>query len=138
MRWPQRAAAGATALAAVGRVLDRMDQAAIDPGQLREVRSQLDALTINLKALDEFVRQRIAADDAFETIMARLPGLAGRVRKVADEALAPRGDGDPRLDEIASATDRTRLIAWSAAGLEGVTLMLATPAVQTKSRLERV
>jgi signal transduction histidine kinase len=125
-------------LAALARVLDRMDQSAIDPEQLREVRSQLNALATNLKALDEFVRQRIDADDAFETVMARLPGLAARVRKVTDEALTPRGDSERRLDEVVASSDRARLIAWSAAGLEGITLMLATPAVQTKSRVERV
>src|SRR5260370_24160395 len=113
-------------LSAVARVLDRLDQAAIDPEQLREVRSQLNALAINLKALDEFVRQRIAADDAFGSVMARLPMLAARVRKVADEALTPRGDSEPRLDAVAASTDRARLIAWSAARLGGVTPMLVT------------
>jgi signal transduction histidine kinase len=125
-------------LAELASVLGRIDQAAIDPEQLRDVRSQLDALATNLKALDEFVRQRIYADDAFETVMARLPVLAARVREVADEALVAEGGGEPRPDSAVAATDRPRLIAWSAAGLEGVTLMLATPAVHTVSRLERV
>ncbi|HVH80087.1 MAG TPA: GAF domain-containing protein, partial [Stellaceae bacterium] len=124
-------------LAAIGNILDHLDRAAIDPEQLRDVRSQLDALTTNLKALDTFARQRIDADDAFETVVARLPVLAARVRQVADEALIPAEDGKPRLNEIAT-TDRPRLVSWSAAGLEGITLMLATPAVQTTSRLERV
>ena len=124
-------------LATIGNILDHLDRAAIDPAQLQDVRSQLDALTTNLKALDAFARQRIDADDAFETVVARLPVLAARVRQVADEVLIPPEDGKPRLNEIA-ATDRPRLVAWSAAGLEGITLMLATPAVQTTSRLERV
>src|SRR6516164_7182440 len=38
----------------------------------------------------------------------------------------------------ATSIERPRLIAWSAAGLEGITLMLGTPAVETKSRLERI
>jgi PAS domain S-box-containing protein len=122
-------------LAAVGYLLDRT---AIDPQQLQDVRSQRDSLAINLKALDGFVRQRIDADNAFESIMARLPALAARVRQVTDEALVPEGGGDTRPDAVVAATDRPRLIAWSAAGLEGVTLMLATPALATKSRLERV
>ncbi|HEX9461937.1 MAG TPA: response regulator [Alphaproteobacteria bacterium] len=123
-------------LGALGRAIDRIDRTAIDPAQLGDVRSQLNALAGNLKALDDFVRQRIDADDAFETVMARLPVLAARVREVADEALLA-GGGEPRA-EAGAATDRSRLIAWSAAGLEGITLMLATPAVRTTSRLERV
>jgi serine phosphatase RsbU (regulator of sigma subunit)/GAF domain-containing protein len=124
-------------LAAIGSVLDHLDQAAIDPAQLRDVRSQLNALTTNLKALDTFARQRIDADDAFETVVTRLPVLAARVRQVADEVLIPSENSKPGLDEIAT-TDRPSLVAWSAAGLEGITLMLATPAVETTSRLERV
>jgi PAS domain S-box-containing protein len=125
-------------LAALARVLDRIDRTAIDPGQLQDVRSQRDALATNLRALDDFVRQRIDADSAFATVMARLPVLAARVRQVADEALIAGGDGESRPEAKAISTERPRLIAWSAAGLEGITLMLGTPAVETKSRLERI
>jgi phosphoglycerate-specific signal transduction histidine kinase len=74
-------------LAALADVLDRIDRTAIDPGQLQNVRSQRDALATNLRALDDFVQQRIDADSALATVMARLPALAARVRNVADEAL---------------------------------------------------
>ena len=123
-------------LAALAQVLDQIDRTAIDPGQLQNVRLQRDALATNLRALDDFVRQRIDADGALATVMARLPVLAARVRQVADEALIAEGDGDP--SDEAAAIERSRLIAWSAAGLEGITLMLVTPAVETKSRLERI
>src|SRR5215471_17582667 len=124
--------------AALAQVLDRIDRTAINPGQLQNVRSQRDALATNLHALDDFVRQRIDADSALATVMARLPALAARVRNVADEALIGGGDGEPSAEAAATSTERPRLIAWSAAGLEGITLMLGTPAVETKSRLERI
>ena len=122
-------------LAALARALDGM---AIGSGQLRDVQSQRDGLATGLKALDGFVRQRIDADNAFETVMARLPALAARVRQVADDAVIADGNGQPRPDAAVTAADRPQLVAWSAAGLEGITLMLATPAIGTKSRLERV
>jgi len=125
-------------LAALAQELDRIDRTAIDPGQLQNVRSQRDALATNLRALDDFVRQRIDADSALATVMARLPALAARVRKVADEALIAGSDGEPSDEPAAKSTERSRLVAWSAAGLEGITLMLGTPAVETKSRLERI
>src|SRR5215471_7099806 len=125
-------------LAALAQELDRIDRTAIDPGQLQNVRSQRDALATNLRALDDFVRQRIDADSALATVKARLPALAARVRKVADEALIAGGDGEPSAGAAATSIERPRLIAWSAAGLEGITLMLGTPAVETKSRLERI
>src|SRR5262249_35760867 len=125
-------------LAALADVLDRMDRTAIDPGQLQNVRSQRDALATNLRALADFVQHRIDADSALATVMARLPALAARVRNVADEALIAGGDGEPGAEAAATSIERPRLIAWSAAGLEGITLMLGTPAVETKSRLERI
>jgi len=125
-------------LAALAHVLDRIDRTAVDPGQLQNVRSQREALATNLRALDDFVRQRIDADGAFATVMARLPVLAARVRQAADEALIAGGDGEPSAGVAATSIERPRLIAWSAAGLEGITLMLGTPAVETKSRLERI
>jgi signal transduction histidine kinase len=125
-------------LAALAQVLDRIDPTAINPGQLQNVRSQRDALATNLHALDDFVRQRIDADSALATVMARLPVLAARVRQVADEALIAGGDGEPSAEAAATSIERPRLISWSAAGLEGITLMLVTPAIETKSRLERI
>ena len=122
-------------LAALGRVLDRL---AIDPEQLRDVRLQRDGLATSLKGLDGFVRQRIDAENAFDRVMARLPALAARVRQVADQALTGDSDAGAHSDLVINSADRPRLIAWSAAGLESVTLMLATSAIDTKSRLERV
>jgi PAS domain S-box-containing protein len=119
-------------LAALTAAIDNLDQATIDPQRLAGVRAQLAALALNLSALDGFVQQRIDADDAFEAVMARLPALAARVREVVDQAGVGPPSGDP------ATADRTRLIAWTAAGLEGITLMLATPSVRTASRLERV
>jgi PAS domain S-box-containing protein len=117
-------------LASLTNIVDRIDPAAIDRDQLEAVRSELKALTTNLNGLDVFVRQRIDADDAFESVMARLPELAARVREEALPAGTDTGS--------AAAPDRPRLIAWSAAGLEGITLMLVTPSIRTASRLERV
>src|SRR4051812_18588020 len=125
-------------LAALAQALDHIDRAAINPGQLQNVRSQRDALATNLRALDDFVRQRIDADNAVATVMARLPALAARVRKVTDEALIAEGDGNFSDEAAARLIERSRLVAWSAAGLEGITLMLGTPAVETRSRLERI
>src|SRR3954469_11127262 len=48
-------------LGALAHGLDRINRTAIDPGQLQNVRSQRDALATNLRALDDFVRQRIEA-----------------------------------------------------------------------------
>jgi hypothetical protein len=120
-------------LAALMSIIDRIDPAAIDRDQLDAVRSELKALTTNLSGLDGFARQRIDADDALESVMARLPETAARVRAVADEALSAGADAGS-----SAASDRQRLIAWSAAGVEGITLMLVTPSVQTTSRLERI
>src|SRR6516165_12058769 len=100
-------------LAALADVLDRIDRTAIDPGQLQNVRSQRDALATNLRALDDFVRQRIDADSALATVMARLPALAARVRNLADEALIAGGDGEPSAGAAATSIERPRLIAWS-------------------------
>jgi PAS domain S-box-containing protein len=120
-------------LAALTSIIDRIDPAAIDRDQLDAVRSELKALTTNLNGLDGFARQRIDADNAFESVAARLPESAARVRAVADEALSAGADAGS-----SAASDRQRLIAWSAAGLEGITLMLVTPSVHTTSRLERI
>jgi PAS domain S-box-containing protein len=121
-------------LAALTSAIDRIDPEAGNPDQLRAVRSELNALATNLDALGSFVRQRIDAGDALESVMVRLPDSAARVRKVADEFLsAATGTGSPP-----AVLDRSRLLAWSAAALEGITLMLATPSVRATWQLERV
>jgi PAS domain S-box-containing protein len=120
-------------LAALTSIIDRIDPAAIDRDQLDTVRSELEALTTNLNGLDGFARQRIDADDAFDSVISRLLASAARVRAVADEALSAGADTGS-----SAASDRQRLTAWSAAGVEGITLMLVTPSVQTTSQLERI
>src|SRR5260370_9420462 len=96
------------------------------------MRRRLATLTANLKGLDELVRRRIDADEAFGTVVDRLPSLAARVRDVADLAIGRDASSGPAFVE----TDRTRLIAWSAAGLESITLMLSTPAAPSPSRID--
>ncbi|MBI1774183.1 MAG: response regulator [Proteobacteria bacterium] len=125
-------------LIALSRIVDRLDPAAVDAGLVAAMRHQLSDLVINLKGLDDLVRRRIDADNAFESIMARLPALAARVRLIADEAIVAEQGGPLTAAPPASAADRTRLIGWSAAGLEGITLMLSTPSVRNTSRLERI
>ena len=121
-------------LAALTSAIDRINPRATNPDQLRAVRSELKGLATNLGGLSGFVQQRIDAGDAFETVMARLPDSAARVRKVADETIsAATSIGSPT-----AAQDRSRLIVWSAAALEGITLMLATPSVRTASQLDRL
>ena len=43
---------------------------------------ELDELFVNLKGLNELVRERIDASNALEAVMARLPSLAARVRRL--------------------------------------------------------
>jgi hypothetical protein len=125
-------------LASLARTVDRVDRSGVDHQLLSDTRNQLDSLVANLRALDDFVRRRIDADNAFETVMTRLPALAGRVRSTTDEAIAAGRDLEPHSDAMISPLDRGHLIEWSAAALEGITLMLASPAVRNTSRLERV
>jgi signal transduction histidine kinase/DNA-binding response OmpR family regulator len=122
----------------LARSVADLDRAAADHEQASNIQRELDAVVANLKGLDEFVRQRIDANNALDAVMARLPSLAARVRKVADEAMIGERDPEQRSDSTISAPDRTRLVEWSAAGLECITLMLAAPAVRNTSRLERV
>jgi PAS domain S-box-containing protein len=121
----------------LARSVADLGRAAADHEQASNIQRELDTVVANLKGLDEFVRQRIDATNALDAVMARLPSLAARVRKVADEAIIGERDQQPS-DSTISAPDRTRLVEWSAAGLECITLMLAAPAVRNTSRLERV
>jgi signal transduction histidine kinase/DNA-binding NarL/FixJ family response regulator len=110
----------------------------VAPDRVAEMQRHLGTLVTNLKGLDELVRERIDANNAFDAVMARLPSLAARVRKMSEDATAgDRGD-DRRANTTLSASDRARLAKWSGAGLECVTLMLTAPAVHSTSRLERV
>jgi signal transduction histidine kinase/DNA-binding response OmpR family regulator len=121
----------------LARSVADLGRAAADHEQASNIQRELDTVVANLKGLDEFVRQRIDATNALDAVMARLPSLASRVRKGADEAMIGERDQQPS-DSTISAPDRTRLVEWSAAGLECITLMLAAPAVRNTSRLERV
>ncbi len=122
----------------LARTVAGLDQAAADHEQVSNIKRELDTLVANLKGLDEFVRQRIEANNVVEGVMARLPSLAARGRKIADEAIMGERDREQRSNSTISAPDRTRLVEWSAAGLECITLMLATQAVRNNSRIERV
>src|ERR671912_270700 len=105
-------------LMALDRSVADLDRAAVDPALVVEMEHHLDTLVANLKGLDELVRRRIDANNALEAVMARLPSLAARVRKVADEAIIAERDREQRADSSISAADRMRLVEWSAAGLE--------------------
>src|SRR6516162_7244274 len=124
--------------AALVRMVARVGETRGDPAQVADLKRELDVVITNLKGLDEFVRQHIDANNALEGIVSRLPDLAGRVLKLRDAATIGEQDGEQRSDSMISARDRTRLVEWSAAAIECVTLMLTTPAVHNTSRLERV
>ena len=117
----------ATALA---RSVTDLSRAGADRNLVAEMQRQSEILITNLKGLDGLVRDRIDAAVALDAIMARLPGLAARVRSVADKANGHSA--------AISANDRARLVEWSAAGLEGVTLMLTAPVMDNPSRIERM
>jgi signal transduction histidine kinase/CheY-like chemotaxis protein len=125
-------------LVSLQQTVDRVDQAVFDHEQVAETRHQLSALVANLQGLDDFVRRRIDADAAFESVVARLPALAEGVRAIADDAIIAAQAATLPADAVVSSLDRSRLIAWSAAGMESITLMLTTPAVRSTSRLDRV
>ena len=125
-------------LTALARSVADLEQTATDPNLVADMQRHLNTLVANLKGLDQLVRERIEAKNSLDSVMARLPNLAARVRKVSDEAIVGDRGSEQRTDLTISATDRTRLIEWSAAGLECVTLMLSAPVVQNTSRLERV
>ena len=63
---------------------DQIEQVIADRQQVENMRRRLATLTANLKGLDELVRRRIDADEAFGTVVSRLPALAARVRGVAE------------------------------------------------------
>ncbi len=123
-------------LIVISHNIDRLDPAVVDPDLVAEMRHQLSELIVNLKGLDELVRRRIDADNAFATFMARLPALAARIRGAAETPSA--GQGGTQGDAATPADERPRLIEWSAAGLESITLMLSTAAIRNLSRLERI
>jgi hypothetical protein len=118
--------------AALAHTADQIEQVIADRQQVDNMRRRLATLTANLQGLDELVRRRIDADEGFGTVADRLPSLAARVRDVADLAIGRDASSGPALPD----TDRAPLMAWSAAGLESITLMLATPAARSPSRID--
>ena len=124
--------------AALGRAATRLAQDAVDPDQVSDMRQRMDTLVTNLKGLDAFVHQRIVANNAFDAVMARLPSLAARVRNIAEQAILEGSERAQRSGASIPAADRARLVEWSAAGLEGITLMLTAPAVDSTQRIDRV
>ena len=104
---------------ALVRTVADLDRAAVDQEQVAEMRRQLDELFVNLKGLNELVRERIDATNALEAVMARLPRLAARVRKVADDSII--SEQDRTVASAATMSDPTgrawssgRRRAWSA------------------------
>ncbi len=120
-------------LSSLAQAVDRMDRA-----RAADVRQELQTLAANVNGLDGIVARRLQAEDAYGAIVARLPGLAARVRDVADQALAGTASSEGGGGSSGPASDQSALIGWSALGLESVSLMLSTAAIPTISRLERV
>src|SRR5262245_54270563 len=87
---------------ALVRTIARLDGAAADQEQASEMRRQLSELVVNLKGLNELVRERIDATNELEGVMARLPRLAARVRSVADDSIASAQVRDQRGDATMS------------------------------------
>ena len=125
-------------LTALAGTVERLDPAAVNREQVSYMQRQLKTLVINLKGLDELVRERIDANSAVEAVMARLPSLAARVRNIANESIIGEQDRDRSLAPTTPGQDRAHLVEWSEMGLECITLMLTTPAAANTSRLERV
>ena len=122
--------------ASLARTADRIEQAITNREQIAEMRRRLATLIANLKGLDEQVRRRIDADEAFGTVVSRLPALAARVRGAADLVAIGGASHDASSDPARLDADQAQLIAWSAAGLESITLMLATPASHSSSSID--
>jgi signal transduction histidine kinase/DNA-binding response OmpR family regulator len=125
-------------LTALAGTVERLDPAAVNREQVSYMQRQLETLVINLKGLDELVRERIDANSAVEAVIARLPSLAARVRNIANESIIGEQDRDRSFASTTPGQDRAHLVEWSGMGLECITLMLTTPAAANTSRLERV
>jgi hypothetical protein len=123
---------------ALARTVERLDPAAVDREQVSYMQRQLNTLVINLRGLDELVRERIDANNALEAAMARLPSLATRVRNIASESMIGEQDRERSSGSTMFGQYGAHLVEWSAMGMECITLMLTTSAVPNTSRLERV
>jgi phosphoglycerate-specific signal transduction histidine kinase len=124
-------------LMALAGTVERLDPAAVNREQVWYMQRQLETLVINLKGLDELVRERIDVNSAVEAVIARLPSLAARVRNIANESIIGEQDRDRSFASTTPGQDRAHLVEWSEMGLECITLMLTTPAAANTSRLER-
>jgi signal transduction histidine kinase/FixJ family two-component response regulator/HPt (histidine-containing phosphotransfer) domain-containing protein len=120
------------------RTVEQLDPAAVDREQILYMQRQLSTLVINLRGLDELVRERINANNSLEAAMARLPSLAARVRDVASESMIGEQGREQSSTSATFGQYGTHMVQWSAMGLECITLMLTTSAVPNTSRLERV
>ncbi len=116
-------------------LVDGIDRGAMDHERLAQVRSQLGLLQANLTGLDDIVRRRIEADDAFAAGIASLPGVASSVRGLVDSALDRGSAANPAP---LSEAERGRLIAWATGALAAINSMLSAPSLQTSSRVDRV
>jgi len=125
-------------LTALVHTVERLDPEAVEREQVSFMRRQLSTLIVNLKGLDELVRERIDANDALEAATARLPGLAARIRSVSAEPIIAEQDRERSSAPTMSAQHAAQLAEWSGMGLECITLLLTTSAVPNISRLERV
>ncbi|MGH7490062.1 MAG: hypothetical protein ACREMY_31315, partial [bacterium] len=123
---------------ALARTVERLDPAAVDLEQVSYMQRQLNTLVINLRGLDELVRERIDANNALEAGMARLPSLAARIRNVANETMIGEQDRERSSASSVFGQYGAHLVEWSALGVECITLMLTTSAVPNTSRLDRV
>src|SRR6516164_7598917 len=95
--------------ATLAGLVSRVDQTGTDHAKVADLQRELNVVVTNLKGLDEFVRRRIDASNAFEAIVIRLPNVAGRVRKVADAAIIGRQDDESSSSSIVSSADQTHL-----------------------------
>jgi signal transduction histidine kinase/DNA-binding response OmpR family regulator len=123
---------------AVVDTIARLDPAAVDREQASHMQRQLSTLVTNLRGLDELVRERIDANNALEAAVARLPGLAARVRSVASESVIGEQDRERSSASTMSRPYEEHVVEWSAMALECITLMLTTTGIPSTSRLERV
>src|SRR6516164_2104636 len=92
--------------ATLAGMVARVGETGGDPAQVADLKRELEIVVTNLKGLDEFVRQRIDANNALEGIASRLPDLAARVRKLADAATIGEEYSEQRSELIISASDR--------------------------------
>ena len=100
---------------ALARSVADLEQAATDPEQVANIQRHLNTLVANLKGLDEFVRERIEAKNWSRGSWPACP-TSPRARKDFGRSDHWRARQRAAHRLTISATDRTRLVEWSAAG----------------------